>query len=386
MLVQVHDHPLVGVHSTVHIPRQGRQHGPGERVPSRQRSVERRRTDRDPDQFRRQLELALQIGPRHGYRIEGDQIFINADLQVPPQHPGGEWSLELWATEQPYREGALAGLKIAEIAVDLPTPIATYLHQVDAWTTARTPLHGRTYAMVLALVRPGADGQMIVGAFANYAEPQTFIAPHFADHVGHRRQGNEVLLEAASVVNPRIEGNLSGTLSLELWAFPEAGSSSDGTSDGTSDGMRLAACEIGCVAGQNRLSGIERQVAFTEPPVGRHRLALRLCEWTVAHGYVARDSRDLASVYERLASVPAVTPPAATTSLATDVAAAPAPASGLVSIQTASVDELAGVKGLNLKLAKEIIKARPFASLADLVRVRGLGEKSVARLKGLLTI
>jgi competence ComEA-like helix-hairpin-helix protein len=68
------------------------------------------------------------------------------------------------------------------------------------------------------------------------------------------------------------------------------------------------------------------------------------------------------------------------------VKASPSAATGLVSIQTASVDELAGVQGLNLKIAKEIIKARPFTSLAELTRVRGIGDKTVARLKALLTV
>jgi DNA uptake protein ComE-like DNA-binding protein len=61
-------------------------------------------------------------------------------------------------------------------------------------------------------------------------------------------------------------------------------------------------------------------------------------------------------------------------------------ASGLLSIQTAGLDELAKVNGLNLKIAKEIIKARPFTSLADLIRVPGISEKTIEGLKRLLTL
>jgi competence protein ComEA len=57
-----------------------------------------------------------------------------------------------------------------------------------------------------------------------------------------------------------------------------------------------------------------------------------------------------------------------------------------VSIQTASVEELAKVTGLNPKLAKEIIKARPFTSVNDLLKVSGIGEKTLQRLKPLLTL
>jgi DNA uptake protein ComE-like DNA-binding protein len=412
----------------------------------------------------------IQLGP-HGYRIEGDQAAINAELQVPPHHAGGEWMLELWASDQAYKEGALTGLKIAGVPVALPTPIGPYLHQVDAWIPARLPLQGRAHAMVLALIRRDSDGQTTVGAFANYAEPQTFIAPHFTGRVGHQLRDKEVVLEAEGIFNPRIDGNVSGTLSLELWAFAESGASPEG--------VRLAAAEIGTVSGQYLLPAIERRVALSEPAVGRYRLAMLLCEWTAADGYVARDRHDLASIYERAATVAVVASPAPVTPVAPEAAAekkqkaatpveapsavsvaapakeavapaatapakeavapaatapakeaaaapatapvkeaiaaaatasvkeavaapvtapakeavaaaatapAPAAASRLVSIQTASVEELAMVEGLNVKLAKEIIKARPFTSLADLSRVRGLGATLLPRLKSLLTL
>jgi hypothetical protein len=312
-----------------------------------------------PSTLRRQ-DQPIQIGPRHGYSIEGDLASINAELQVPPQHSGGEWMLELWATDHAYREGALTGLKVADVAVDLPTPIGTYVHQVNARTPARLPPQGRAYSMVLALVRRDSEGLTTVDAFANYPASQTFLAPHLAGPVGYQVDGDQVVLQASEIVNPRVLGNSSGTLALELWAFAESGAAPEG--------LRLATAEIGCVSGQYWLPALERRVAFSAPPVGRYRMAMLLCEWTAADGYVARDRRDLESIY--------VSAPAAATVVAAGT--------GLVSIQTASAEELATVKGLTLKIAKEIIKARPFASLDDLIRVRGIGAKSLASLKRLL--
>jgi competence ComEA-like helix-hairpin-helix protein len=57
-----------------------------------------------------------------------------------------------------------------------------------------------------------------------------------------------------------------------------------------------------------------------------------------------------------------------------------------VSVQTASVDELAGVDGLNRKLAQAIVKARPFQALEDVVKVRGIGDKMLQRLRDQLTL
>jgi DNA uptake protein ComE-like DNA-binding protein len=440
----------------------------------------------------RRQDQAVQIGPRHGYRIEGDHVFIHTELEVPPHHSSssGETTLELWATEQPYREGPLTGVKVAELALELPTPIGPYVQHVDSRAAARLPLQGRAYAMVLALVEHAPDGQTSVRDFANYPEPETFTAPRLEGTVSYAVEGQEVVLEVDGIYNPRSSTNLSGTLSLELWAFPVSGPATEG--------VRLAVAEVDRVAGQARLSAVAQRVAFCEPPVGEFQVALLLSEWTFAHGYVARDRRNFRSLYERAApplpgssegrspvtvATPArpsdrlrlvpptaeavaeaaavapaeVTAPATATAAPTAAAApavptaaaaaaavptaptaaaaparagvvaprsrapvevahqaaspagpvvpglsppvvvsapaAPVPqiaprtaARGLVSIQTGSVDELAGVKGLNHKLAKEIIKARPFASIADLIRVRGLGQKTIDRLKSLVTL
>jgi len=37
-------------------------------------------------------------------------------------------------------------------------------------------------------------------------------------------------------------------------------------------------------------------------------------------------------------------------------------------------------------IATEIVKARLFASVADLIRVRGIGPKTIEKLKGLVTV
>jgi hypothetical protein len=52
-----------------------------------------------------------------------------------------------------------------------------------------------------------------------------------------------------------------------------------------------------------------------------------------------------------------------------------------VSVNTADVEELAAVQGLNKKLAEGIVKKRPFASLDDLRRVKGLGARVLAMVR-----
>lgn len=61
-----------------------------------------------------------------------------------------------------------------------------------------------------------------------------------------------------------------------------------------------------------------------------------------------------------------------------------------VNLNTATVDELDGVKGIGPSKAKAIVDYRskngPFKSVDDLKGVKGFGEKSVARLRGELTV
>lgn len=61
-----------------------------------------------------------------------------------------------------------------------------------------------------------------------------------------------------------------------------------------------------------------------------------------------------------------------------------------VNLNTATVDELDGVKGIGPSKARAIVDHRskngPFKSVDDLKGVKGFGEKSVARLRGELTV
>ena len=57
-----------------------------------------------------------------------------------------------------------------------------------------------------------------------------------------------------------------------------------------------------------------------------------------------------------------------------------------VSVNSASVAELAAVKGLSLKIAEGIIKQRPFASLDQLREVKGLSKNHLKKVRALLKL
>lgn len=348
----------------------------------------------------RRQDMPVRLGS-HGYRFDGDDVFLEAELHIPPHCSSAALGLELWACPAPFSGGHLQGTRVAAIALELPTPIAPYLHRVEARAAACLPSGNADHAMVLMLVS-GGDVRR-VHDHANYGRLQRIANPMLEGAVGYSIEGEQVVLRAEGVANPRPQGNSSGTSSLELWAFAEP------YTGGEPLGERLAAAELGSVRGGHRLPQVERRAPFTPPRAGRWHLSLLLREWTLPHGYVTRDHRNFDVIYQQTAPEPAAAPapppaaPRATDKLrlvkpapeavvaaapaaVTAPAAATAAASGRLSVNTASVEALAKLPGLSLKVAKELVKSRPFASLDALIQVRGIGDKTLRRIKGLLTL
>jgi DNA uptake protein ComE-like DNA-binding protein len=63
-----------------------------------------------------------------------------------------------------------------------------------------------------------------------------------------------------------------------------------------------------------------------------------------------------------------------------------APPAQLVSVRRASVEQLLTVPGLNRKLAAAVVRGRPYASLDELTRIRGIGDRLLQKLKRHLTL
>lgn len=484
----------------------------------------------------------VSLGQNHGYRFEGDTAILNAELAIEPLAGSHEreraehWALQLWACDAPHQGGPLQGIKVAEAALALP-----YAHERDYLETAafaQLPPAQRAYSMVLVLASGTGGAYDQVHDFSNYPARQEFAAPHLDGSVGYRFEDDAVVLQAEGVRNPRDVDNISGSLSLELWALraPYVG--------GAFEGVLLGSAELERLEGQSETRGIERRVSLAQAPAGEWQLALMLREWTEAAGYLTRDFCNFANAYrvesthgaepnavqswldvrseepavrneepalrneqpaarsdeaaarseepavrnevaaarnevaaarseepaeptELWAEQPAVSvaaapadepvedaPLAATTSESVSAAApaapvaepvavvrpepaatpsqvaspvveapseagskvgktatssrkpattaaratpsaskkpaadaaAPAAGSSRVSVQTGSIDDLAAVPGLNKKVAAAIVRARPFASLDDLRRVRGIGDKMLQQLRSALTL
>lgn len=232
------------------------------------------------------------------------------------------------------------------------------------------------------------------------ATPTEFPPLALAGNYGYAIQGNRVVITVDEIANRREPGNLSGTLALELWALekPYVG--------GPFVGFALAATTIGELRGDHFLAGCRYDLLFKEPPAGEWHLALMLREWE-GDGYATRHWVNFDLPY-CVTDKPVITrngtdnvinvdfakkpaPPAASVEpAAATVPPAPtkpaAPQAAGVSINTASHEELAAVKGVTKKLAENIIASRPHASLEDLLKIKGMGEKLLDKVREALRL
>jgi hypothetical protein len=226
---------------------------------------------------------AVRITGDHGYRIEGDTAYLNAELALVDGVTATGWALQLWACDNPHASGPLMGIKVAEAPVMLGSENG-HPCRLEVATFAAVPARRRDYVMVLVLASgaPGAFEQ--VHDFANYPMRQSFDVPHLDGALRYTIEGNSVLLVAERVTNPRPFGTASGTLALELWAQSEPFS---GTA--IMNGEPLARAIIGSLPGQGVVEQVFERAEFTLPPLGEWHMVLALSEWTQAAGFVVRD-------------------------------------------------------------------------------------------------
>ena len=343
---------------------------------------------------------AVILGAAHGYTLSGDQAYINAELEVldAARAESSEWALQLWAADVPYEGDAPVGVKVAELPLGSLRGGIEQAVTANGYAFARPPAGTREQVMRLILAS-GTDGQFDhIHDIARYPRPERFLLPCLLDNVGYRFTADAVELTIGEIRNPREPDNLSGTLALELWALPEPYAGGDFA------GVALAGIMLDPIPGQSQRHDL-CLVAQTRPvPPGQWSLVLMLREWTCA-GYVTRDYVNFSQPYVReiqpdhVPAEPVLEAAPVVEAVAEPVLeAAPAkpvskkrqkqvkPTPQPVAVNTASEAELTAIKGIDKRVAQAIIAKRPFATLDDLLRVKGIGNKRLDRLRSCLIV
>ncbi len=317
------------------------------------------------------------LGAGHGYRFDGDTVLVNAMFRVmePAAHDRA-WALQLWACPAvPKSAGEIRGHLVAQ--APLP-PIGEIADETDGFEVAAfaaPPAGHAEQVMVLALVSLRAGECSEIHDLAVYPRRERFILPRLGGKPAWQINSGRAHLAVESIENPRSAGNLSGGLSLELWALPAA------YEGGAFSGACLAGVALGALPGGGRFEASAFDLPLTPPPAGQWRLTLMLREWTAA-GFLTRDFFNFDAPFVQAGPAPVAAKPA------------PAPAekksipadSHLVSVNHADAGALAQIKGLSQKVAAAIVKERPFRSLDELTRVKGMGAKLLARVRAHLKL
>jgi len=319
------------------------------------------------------------LGSNHGYCLDGDFVHLNADLSLAEADlaDGTHWALQLWASPSGFDGLSLNGVKVAELALQ-PTPGH---FNVAACVTALPPAGCAAQVMAMALVGQRLDGSSQVRELSVYPTPQTFFQPFILGDVSCQIADGKAEIAIESIASPRSADNISGTLALEVWALdaPYAG--------GAWRGQPVASLVLGQLSGGSAWTDCHYNVPAVAAGAA---LTLMLREWTPA-GYLTRDYRNLSAPVVAEPVVEAVKPAKEEKKVAKKSAKKAsvklaAAKDETVSVNSASVVELAAVKGLSRVVAEAIVAARPYASLDDLVRAKGIGAKLLEKIGKFLKV
>lgn len=378
--------------------------------------------------LRQATEPAARLVGVQGYRVQGDAALLQTQIEwLPAAQTLMHWALQLWAvpfdTVSAAPEVSAQAVKVAELVL----PVGPGLVQIEDWAMALPPAGRQAQQLRLLLVGGTTAGLAdAVHDQTVFALPEQFVQPSFEGATYQLLDDGQVRLSAAQIRNPRAADNLSGTLALQLWALEQP------YTGGAFTGFCLAQAELGTLAGQVAWQDVSVTAPVAMVPTGSLLLCLMLREWTaagpVSRDYVQFEPIELVApvapvevsevapagepavlpeaaaeptsaaaepaaaapvVAEVAAAVAAVTPApvAAAKAAPAVVAAAPASAAEVrVSVNRATEARLAQVKGISKALAKAIVAKRPYASLDDLKAVKGLGAKTLAKLRDLLQL
>lgn len=265
-----------------------------------------------------------------------DRVELSATLHCP--EPGErQWALQLWADDS---------LLVAELVLGKLHPDLRDRVRVSGAVPLTPPAGQAARRLSLALVSGRAGHWDRLHERQRFALPHRFLQPCLEGPVRGELDGPHFVLELDAVTNTRAEADLSGTLALELWAI-------DGHyAGGHWQGEPLGSVALGRLGGQQRWNGLRQHWHLPEAR-GRKQLTLMLREWTAA-GYVTRDwrTRDW-----------------------------PQDAASPLSINRSTTAALRALPGLSDKLARTLVASRPFASVEELRRVRGMNERLYAKLR-----
>lgn len=324
----------------------------------------------------------IHFAGQQSYALQDDQVYLQAELSMPSSCACAPLALQLWATRE---DDAAITIKLAELPVLASSGDGSGLMTVQGYAPLSLPAGRFSYVLSLWVVEAGGSG-VIEHDRILFPSPTVFDLPQLTGAVRAELLDGEIKLTVPGVFNPRPDGSLSGSLSVALWALPQP------YQGGAFTGVLLGHHDLGQLAGQAALTEQVVTLPLALELEGEWELTAMLREWT-GGGLLTRDYQTLpvvmpvAPMAESETALPVKAEAVAVNVSATapeQVEADVPVKKARVSINTASLEALATVKGVGEKLAAAIVAGRPYAALTDLLKVKGMGAKLLAKLEKLL--
>jgi hypothetical protein len=241
----------------------------------------------------------IKFSGNSGYSRHGDTVSLYADHidnLSSSSITSGSLAMQLWACQTPYNSGILTGHKLAELKLGI-LEANHFIGPVKSDVPAYFPEHG-DYAIVLIIAEWDGDDFNLIHDFQNFPNRDVFMHPCLEGVVGYRCiDDGRLAIAVERIHNPRDPNNISGTLSLELWALSEPYVGGDFA------GYALAGVTLGTLPGSESWQSCSYDLVICEPPPGIYTLVIMLREWT-GNGYVTRDHAN----FNNRVTFPLVTP------------------------------------------------------------------------------
>ncbi|MCB5161734.1 helix-hairpin-helix domain-containing protein [Marinomonas algarum] len=194
----------------------------------------------------------------------------------------------------------------------------------------------------------------------------------------YRIEHDRVVLSIQCISNHRNSGNISGTLRLQLCAYPKG-------SEHEAEPMVLASTTLGELSGQHVINNGLYDLLFQSPPAGLWQLVLQLSEWD-GMDYISCDDAYFPVLYHVTAENAHSPDTTAKKETSPDVKKnATGCSDGYLAINQCKVKALLKVKGIPKKVLEKLIKERPFPSERAVLNVKGVGPVKLKRIIDQLT-
>lgn len=184
---------------------------------------------------------------------------------------------------------------------------------------------------------------------------------------------NEIQINIDQINNNRNADNISGSLSVELWALPEIYNG-----ENILNSHCICSTTIGEIYGEHFLQNCQYNLNFDNPPAGSWNLCLMLKEYNGEY-YETVDycNFNVPYIVDEKANIDLITETKIDDKEEVNVDIT---CETKINLNSANKEQFSQIKGITGKLRTLIMANRPYKSVDDLIKLKGIGKKTLEKI------